>query len=171
VYSDGASIPQCASHEPGWTISGGREQAVCCVKVEPRTCVDIAGGRCGYADQFCNYEESAGGQGCGGMITEAAGVCEAVPQTCEVGPFVCGCDYRSYTGRCRAHAAGISVLHEGACTDSDCAAIGGIVRGSGAVNECLLGEAEHGYVVGDHGEIPIEGAICCLPLFERGDGS
>ncbi len=82
-----------------------------------RTCGGIAGLQCG-ADQFCNYEAPAG-QGCTGQIADAAGVCEATPDVCtdQYQP-VCGCDKRTYSNRCEAHAAGVSVAKDGACAVS-----------------------------------------------------
>lgn len=82
-----------------------------------RTCGGIAALKCGI-DQFCNYEAPAG-QGCTGQVTDAAGVCEQTPEVCtdEYQP-VCGCDKRTYSNRCEAHAAGVSVAKDGACAVS-----------------------------------------------------
>jgi len=79
-----------------------------------RTCGGIAALKCA-AQQFCNYEAPAG-QGCSGQIADAAGVCEATPEVCtdQYQP-VCGCDKRTYSNRCEAHAAGVSVAKDGAC--------------------------------------------------------
>lgn len=167
-YSDGASVPECDAGEASWMISGGKEQVICCLPkpagTAGKTCGGIAALKCDAA-QFCNYEESAGGQGCGGAIADAGGKCEETPKACtkESKP-VCSCDRRSYDNPCEAHAAGISVMHDGACTEDDCKAIGGRVAfGTGPAPKCNSNETEHGYVVGSGGGIPVEGALCCLP--------
>jgi hypothetical protein len=167
VYSTGANIPECAADEMSWSVSGGIEPVICCLgkgSVAGRTCGGFAALMCD-SGQFCNYEESAGGQGCDGMIADAAGVCATSPTACtrEYRP-VCSCDRRSFGNACEAHAAGASVMHEGACRENDCKAIGGrVAYGLGPAPMCNAGETEHTYVVGDDGSMPIEGAICCLP--------
>lgn len=82
-----------------------------------RTCGGVGALACG-AGQFCNYEAPVG-QGCTGQIADAAGVCEQTPEMCtEQYQPVCGCDKRTYSNRCEAHAAGISVAKDGACAVS-----------------------------------------------------
>jgi hypothetical protein len=133
--------------------------------VAGRTCGGIAALECD-PKQFCNYEEAAGGQGCDGTISDAAGVCQPIPNgacTRDYRP-VCSCDRRSYSNACVAHADGASIMHEGACTENDCKARGGRVAfGPGTPAMCNANETEHGFVVGNDGSIPIEGALCCLP--------
>ncbi|HKP58344.1 MAG TPA: Kazal-type serine protease inhibitor domain-containing protein, partial [Polyangiales bacterium] len=167
VTSNGATIPECKADETGWNISGGKEQVKCCLKtkVAGRTCGGIAALECDDK-QFCNYEKEAGGQGCDGTIADAAGRCEPIPGgacTRDYRP-VCSCERRTHSNACEAHAAGASIMHDGACTMKDCKAIGGRVAvGSGPPAKCNPNETEHGSVVGDDGSIPIEGALCCLP--------
>jgi hypothetical protein len=129
-----------------------------------QTCGGIAGLQCPNA-QFCNYEESAGGQGCDGSISDAAGVCDTRPNICPlIYAPVCGCDRRTYGNDCEAHGAGVSVLRQDACTEVDCRAIGGHpVDGLGPAPTCPTGETDHGAIRYSNGAIAIEGTICCVP--------
>lgn len=166
-FSDGASIPECEQGEEMWNVSGGDEAVVCCLRDSQtggRTCGGIAGLDCDDA-QFCNYEESAGGQGCDGTVSDSAGVCQAIPAVCtrDYRP-VCGCDKRSYSNACEAHSNGVSILHEGACNELDCASIAGrVVYGIGPAPMCAPGEDEYTFVIDEDGALPVEGAICCVP--------
>jgi len=130
-----------------------------------QTCGGIASLECPSADEFCNYEPEAGGQGCDGTVSDAAGVCLVRPQVCtdEFDP-VCGCDRRTYGNACEAHAAGQSVMREDQCTEIDCAEIGGhAVDGLGPGPVCPVGEVDHGSIRYSNGMIAFEGTICCVP--------
>jgi hypothetical protein len=129
-----------------------------------QTCGGIASLECS-SDEFCNYEESAGGQGCDGSVSDAAGVCQTSPEVCSaIYAPVCGCDRRTYGSDCNAHGAGQSVMREGECTELDCEAIGGhAVDGTGPGPMCPAGEREHGSIRYSNGMIAFEGTICCVP--------
>jgi len=130
-----------------------------------QTCGGIASLDCATPGEFCNYEESAGGQGCDGTISDAAGVCQTTPEACEdVYEPVCGCDRHTYGNACEAHAAGQSAMRDGACTEIDCEAIGGhAVDGIGPAPTCPAGETDHGPIRYSTGMIAFEGTICCVP--------
>lgn len=56
---------------------------------------------------FCNFP----GSSCKGR-----GSCEPRPEACiEIFDPVCGCDGKTYSNACFAHAAGVSVQHPGEC--------------------------------------------------------
>jgi hypothetical protein len=152
---------ECSAHSMGVSVASQGECSGGGASGE--TCGGIAALKCD-AGQFCNYEAATGGQGCAGQIADAAGKCDAIPNGCtrESMP-VCGCDHKTYNNRCEAHSAGASVLHEGGCTEKDCAAIGGrVAYGTGPAPKCNAGETEHGWLVADNGSVFIEGALCCI---------
>jgi hypothetical protein len=166
VFSDGASDPSCPEGEDQVSIGGVDESAVCCVGApQAATCGGIAGLACA-STEFCNYEVAAGGQGCDGSIADASGVCETRPEICtsEYVP-VCGCDQRSYSNACSAHAAGVAVMREGSCTESDCAALGGeAIDALDSTPACPSGEGVFTWIRQSDGTIAIEATVCCVPL-------
>jgi hypothetical protein len=112
------------------------------------------------ANEFCNFEPDPE---CG--AADRGGECTTRPEICtrEYAP-VCGCDHKTHATRCVAHAAGTSVLHDGACTDSDRKAIGGrAVDGIGPPPECAAGEINHTSIVHEGGAMAVEGTACCVP--------
>jgi len=154
----------CSAHAAGVSV---QRDGACEPGPEPQpegaTCGGIAALTC-EDGQFCNLEESAGGLGCEG-IADSSGVCQNTPMFCtrQYQP-VCGCDRKSYGNDCEAHSEGVSILHEGACTEIDCAAVGGqVVVGIGPAPMCPMGTTELTYVAFSNGSIPIEGAACCVP--------
>lgn len=63
--------------------------------------------------EFCLFEPE---DSCG--ATDRGGHCEVIPRVCtrEYRP-VCGCDGRTYSNRCDAHAGGTSVARDGSCAE------------------------------------------------------
>jgi len=63
------------------------------------------------AGTFCDY---VAGSNCG--ADDGGGRCEPIPAMCtrEFMP-VCGCDGQTHPTACTAHAAGVSVAHDGPC--------------------------------------------------------
>ncbi|HKP60174.1 MAG TPA: Kazal-type serine protease inhibitor domain-containing protein [Polyangiales bacterium] len=162
LYGTGANVPECLPNEQSWAVSGGVDNVVCCMARPPGPSCG-ANQRCDDAE-FCNYETSAGGQGCDGKVADAHGVCQQTPDFCtrEFNP-VCGCDHRLYSNTCDAHFYGIAILHEGACTELDCAAVAGrVVYPTGPAPMCRPDEEQYTYVVQSTDTFPATGAICCV---------
>jgi hypothetical protein len=76
---------------------------------------------------------------------------------------VCGCDHHTYSNECEAHSRGVSIARDDACTEVDCDAIGGrVVTGTGPGPMCPQGTVSAGEVRFTSGQVPIEGALCCI---------
>jgi hypothetical protein len=73
-------------------------------------CGGIAGFRCGE-NLFCDFPPEAH---CG--AADQTGTCQPTPGCRMENAPVCGCDDRTYPSACIAHAAGISVARDGACS-------------------------------------------------------
>ena len=150
----------CTAHAAGVSVKSKGECAGGGSSGSGKTCGGIASLECG-AKEFCNYES---GQGCDGTVADAAGKCETQPTACtkEYKP-VCSCERKTHGNKCDAHSAGASVLHDGACTVSDCNAIGGRVAvGIGPAPMCNSDEVEHTSIINDDGSMAIEGMLCCV---------
>ena len=149
----------CSAHSAGVSVKSKGECAGA-GSGSGTTCGGIASLECG-AKEFCNYES---GQGCDGKVADAAGKCETIPSACtrEYQP-VCSCDRKTHGNKCEAHSAGASVMHDGACTVSDCNAVGGRVAvGIGPAPMCNSDEVEHTSIINDDGSMAIEGMLCCV---------
>ncbi len=77
---------------------------------EGHDCGGMTGASCA-AGLFCLYPIEAT---CG--AADQTGVCTPIPEACtmEYSP-VCGCDDKTHSNACQAHAEGISVAREGEC--------------------------------------------------------
>jgi hypothetical protein len=97
----------CAAHSAGVSVVSEGE----CAPPAGAICGGLLGRQCADGE-FCNFATEAQ---CG--AADQTGTCEAIPEACtlELNP-VCGCDDTTYGNACAAHAAGVSVVANGACT-------------------------------------------------------
>jgi hypothetical protein len=82
-----------------------------CDEIVVRECGGLQGLECDEGE-FCNFTDG----GCG--AADQLGVCEVIPDACDdVFDPVCGCDDETYSNKCEAAAAGVSVASEGECPE------------------------------------------------------
>ena len=127
------------------------------------TCGGIAGLTC-PADQFCLFDEGSCGE------FDMTGSCRPFSEFCtqEFAP-VCGCNDQTFSNRCFAHSAGVSVRHEGECaTDDEPKFCGGFLgQACGADEFCKFDESVgSGCGIADGGGTCEKRPEACIQLFD-----
>ncbi len=99
----------CSAASAGMSVASRGE----CETAPVQHCGGIAGLACDRGE-FCNYSLEAL---CG--AADQTGVCETIPEVCVTDDYtpVCGCDDKTYSNACNAHAAGVSVALLGECPE------------------------------------------------------
>lgn len=136
----------CKAAAAGVTIASTGECA------ETQACGGSTGVTCGEG-QFC---KSAVGQ----CADNAEGVCARLPQLCPA-PInrVCGCDGKTYSNECMAHAAGVNVASTGACPETKaCGGTTGVTCDQGQF--C---KADTGQCAADAAGVCTTKPDCCPP--------
>ena len=116
---DGSSYDNACFAESGGTDVA--YEGVCNAPPPPAgDCGGFAGTQC-PADQYCKFPST---DLCGGA--DSSGTCTPRPQACnDLEQPVCGCDQMTYSNACTANAAGVDILHDGACDmPADCRTTG-----------------------------------------------
>lgn len=99
---------ECQCGRMGGSFGHGLDCENACGQI----CGGIAGIPCPSRKQFCQFADGT----C--LISDNQGICTEIPQGCpEIYAPVCGCDGVTYSNRCEASAAEVSVDHVGPCDD------------------------------------------------------
>jgi hypothetical protein len=100
-----------ASVHPGAPEICDKKDNDCNGQVDESGCECFSNSDCGPENYCSKPKESCDGKG----------TCAVRPDACiEIYQPVCGCDDRTYGNACEAAAAGVNVVHDGACIEPEC---------------------------------------------------